>query len=76
MYTGSSHVLTSDISIEQTAADAEFFLSDGVIVTGNSTGLSASLEEVKRKCSDEVHVGTNKSYHITYCRLEGPKTLS
>ena len=65
--------MTSDISIEQTAADAEFFLSDGVIVTGNSTGVSASLEEVKCKCSDEL--GISKWYHITYCRLEGPITL-
>ena len=56
IYIYSSHIMTSDISIEQTAADAEFFLSDGVIVTGNSTGVSASLEEVKRKCSDELGI--------------------
>jgi len=34
----SSHVLTSDINISQTAQAAELFLSDGVIVTGPETG--------------------------------------
>ena len=43
----SSHAITSDVSIEETAHAAEFFLSDGVIVTGISTGTEASLEEVK-----------------------------
>ena len=52
----SSRVLAGGISIEQTASDAEFFLSDGVIVTGNSTGVSASLEEVKRTCSHVVGI--------------------
>jgi len=44
----SSHAITSDVSIEETAHAAEFFLSDGVIVTGVSTGTEASLDEVKR----------------------------
>lgn len=43
----SSHAISSDISIEETAKAAEFFLGDGVIVTGNSTGARASLDEVK-----------------------------
>jgi membrane complex biogenesis BtpA family protein len=43
----SSHSITSDVSIEETAHAAEFFLSDGVIVTGVSTGTEASLDEVK-----------------------------
>jgi len=43
----SSHTITSDVSIEETAHAAEFFLSDGVIVTGVSTGTEASLDEVK-----------------------------
>lgn len=43
----SSHSITSDVSIEETAHAAEFFLSDGVIVTGVSTGTEASLDDVQ-----------------------------
>lgn len=43
----SSHSISNDISIADTAKAAAFFLSDGVIVTGSSTGIKASLEEVK-----------------------------
>ncbi len=42
----SSHSVTSDISIVETAKAAKFFLSDGVIVTGTSTGEEADIEEV------------------------------
>jgi uncharacterized protein len=44
----SSHAITSDVDIAETAHTAEFFLSDGVIVTGVSTGTEADLEEVKQ----------------------------
>ena len=43
----SSHSITDDVSIGDTAHAAEFFLSDGVIVTGSSTGKSADLDELK-----------------------------
>ena len=43
----SSHSVTSDISIAETAKAAEFFLSDGVIVTGTATGEKALVDEVK-----------------------------
>ncbi len=43
----SSHALTTDISIQETARAAEFFLSDGIIVTGRVTGEKASVEELK-----------------------------
>ena len=43
----SSHTLTSDISIIETAKAVEFFLSDGVIITGDSTGKPADTYEVK-----------------------------
>ena len=43
----SSHEISSDISIAETAKAAAFFLSDGVIVTGTATGEKASAEEVK-----------------------------
>ncbi len=42
-----SHTITGDIDIAETAQAAEFFLSDGVIVTGKSTGQSALTEEIE-----------------------------
>jgi membrane complex biogenesis BtpA family protein len=42
----SSHAITSDISIVDTAKAAEFFLSDGVIITGSSTGEKPELSEI------------------------------
>lgn len=44
----SSHAITADVDIVETAHAAEFFLSDGVIVTGVSTGAEASLEELEQ----------------------------
>ncbi|XP_058063005.1 uncharacterized protein F13E9.13, mitochondrial [Anopheles bellator] len=43
----SSHAITGDVSIGETAQAAEFFLSDGLIVTGTSTGASADLAELE-----------------------------
>jgi membrane complex biogenesis BtpA family protein len=43
----SAHALTADISIAETAEAAEFFLSDGIIVTGTSTGKQADINDVK-----------------------------
>lgn len=43
----SSHALTSDVSIEETARAAEFFLSDGLIVTGAATGAPADPRELR-----------------------------
>jgi len=43
----SSHAVTSDISITETAKAAEFFLSDAVIVTGGATGEKTAVDEVK-----------------------------
>lgn len=39
--------MTSDVSLPETAQAAEFFLSDGVVVTGNTTGQPVDKEEVK-----------------------------
>ncbi|XP_072368956.1 uncharacterized protein F13E9.13, mitochondrial-like [Scyliorhinus torazame] len=41
----SSHGVTSDISVAETARAAEFFLSDGVILTGIATGMQANPKE-------------------------------
>lgn len=43
----SSHAVSSDISIAEMAKAAEFFLSDGVIVTGKHTGQKALIDDVK-----------------------------
>lgn len=43
----SSHAITADVDIVETAHAAEFFLSDGVIVTGVATGVEANLEELQ-----------------------------
>jgi len=42
----SSHSISGDVSIAETAKAAAFFLSDGVIVTGTSTGEKASVEDL------------------------------
>lgn len=57
----SSHTITNDISIAETAHAAEFFGSDGLVVTGCSTGVEpkiTELEEVKNKCSLPLIVGS------------------
>jgi membrane complex biogenesis BtpA family protein len=41
-----AHTITSDVDIVETARAAEFFLADGVIVSGPSTGLPAEAREV------------------------------
>lgn len=43
----SSHALTADISLAETVKTTEYFLSDGIIVTGASTGEAALIEEVE-----------------------------
>ncbi|XP_052131275.1 uncharacterized protein F13E9.13, mitochondrial isoform X2 [Frankliniella occidentalis] len=43
----SSHAITADVSVEETAHAAEFFLSDGLIITGVATGHAADEDQVK-----------------------------
>jgi len=43
----SSHALTADMSIEDTVEAAEFFLSDGVIITGTHTGKPVHAQELE-----------------------------
>lgn len=47
----SSHAITSDLDIIDTAKAAEFFLSDGVVLTGSRTGSPASKHELKQVLS-------------------------
>ena len=42
----SSHSITNDIDINEFAQTAEFFLSDGVIITGQSTGSPAKKDDL------------------------------
>ena len=42
-----SHAVTADVSLAETAKAAEFFLADGVIVTGRATGEPADLDAVR-----------------------------
>ena len=44
--TCSSHAVTADVDIAEIAKAAEFFLSDGIIVTGQSTGSPADKTEL------------------------------
>ena len=56
-----AHAMTADVSIVETAKAAEFFLADGVIVTGAATGEPASPDEVRdvvRATSVPVLVGS------------------
>lgn len=43
----SAHAVTGDVDIVQTAHAAEFFLSDGMIVTGTATGEAARIDELR-----------------------------
>jgi predicted TIM-barrel enzyme len=43
----SAHAVTADVDIVETARAAEFFLADGVIVTGAATGHAADAAEVR-----------------------------
>ncbi|MBX9688825.1 MAG: BtpA/SgcQ family protein [Candidatus Obscuribacterales bacterium] len=60
----SSHAITQDISLVETARAAEFFKADGVIVTGEHTGdapKAADLESVRRAVDCHVLVGSGVS---------------
>ena len=43
----SSHALTADVSLAETVKTAEYFLSNGIIITGSSTGEAALIDDVK-----------------------------
>ncbi|MDZ4181389.1 MAG: BtpA/SgcQ family protein [Candidatus Cloacimonadaceae bacterium] len=56
-----SHAITADLGISEIAAAAEFFLSDGVIVTGSSTGKACAEEDliaVRSGCGLPILVGS------------------
>ncbi|XP_031702470.1 uncharacterized protein F13E9.13, mitochondrial [Anarrhichthys ocellatus] len=65
----SSHALTLDVSIEETARAAEFFLSDGLIVTGAATGAQADPREL-REVSQSVRIPVLIGSGVTYDNIE------
>jgi uncharacterized protein len=57
----SAHNITSDVSIGETASAAEFFLSDGLVITGSATGKTVSLAdltEVRNNSNLPVIIGS------------------
>jgi membrane complex biogenesis BtpA family protein len=60
----SAHAITADVSLAETAHAAEFFLADGVIVSGAATGAvtdPAEVEAVRRAVRLPVLVGSGVS---------------
>jgi membrane complex biogenesis BtpA family protein len=60
----SAHAITADVNIVETAKAAEFFLADGVIVTGEATGSPADPREVQ-SVSEAVGLATIVGSGIT-----------
>ncbi len=57
----SSHAITADISITELAETATFFRSDGLVITGTSTGKATSLKDiqmVRQKVTIPIWVGS------------------
>ena len=57
----SSHAITSDVSIGETAEAVEFMRADAVIVSGSATGKEpsdADLSSVGRQCRLPIYVGS------------------
>ena len=44
----SSHAITSDVALEDTIHAADFFLSDGIIITGTETGVPCNPLDVRK----------------------------
>jgi membrane complex biogenesis BtpA family protein len=65
----SAHAITADVDIVDTAHAAEFFLSDGLIITGKQTGHSADVKEIKA-VSKSVHIPVLIGSGVTLENLE------
>ena len=66
----SAHAITADVSLVETAKAAEFFLVDGVIVTGVATGQAADVSEV-HAVARAVGVPTLVGSGVTLDNLHG-----
>ena len=72
----SAHAITADVSLAETAKAAEFFLADGVIVTGSATGEPAKasdVEEVAAAVALPVFVGSGLApdHYARFARAHG-----
>uniref|UniRef100_A0A3Q2ULT1 Zgc:162297 n=1 Tax=Fundulus heteroclitus TaxID=8078 RepID=A0A3Q2ULT1_FUNHE len=65
----SSHALTSDVTIKDTARAAEYFLSDGVVITGAATGDQADPREL-REVSQSVKIPVLVGSGVTHDNVE------
>ncbi|XP_030372493.1 uncharacterized protein F13E9.13, mitochondrial [Scaptodrosophila lebanonensis] len=57
----SSHAITADVDLLDTAHAAEFFLTDGIVITGTATGSAASpkdLEQLAGKVKVPLLIGS------------------
>jgi uncharacterized protein len=57
----SSHAISEDVDVVETALAAQYFLSDGLVVTGTSTGHESDtneLEAIRYACNIPVLVGS------------------
>ncbi|XP_004526255.1 uncharacterized protein F13E9.13, mitochondrial [Ceratitis capitata] len=67
----SSHAITNDVTLLETAKAAEFFLTDGIVITGKSTGQAASMEDLNEvlgrvNCPVLIGSGVNKKNITQY----------
>jgi membrane complex biogenesis BtpA family protein len=61
----SSNFITNDLSIAEIAKNAEYFLSDGIVITGSSTGAEADIEEVisvRKQTNLPILIGSGITY--------------
>nr|WP_319399967.1 BtpA/SgcQ family protein [uncultured Carboxylicivirga sp.] len=61
----SSHYITNDVSLLETAKAAEFFLSEGLIITGNSTGEAvepSDLAGLKTQLKTPIIIGSGITF--------------
>ncbi len=65
----SAHALTADVSLVETAKAAEFFLVDGVIVSGLATGHPADASDV-RSVAQAVRVPTLVGSGVTATNID------
>jgi membrane complex biogenesis BtpA family protein len=71
-----SHAITADVSLAETARAAEFFLADGVIVTGTATGApteASDLHDMRSATRLPVLVGSGltSTNLATYAAADG-----
>ena len=68
----SSHAITEDVDIGETAAAVQFMRADAVIVTGSTTGeepSDAAISNVRRRCRLPIYLGsgiTDRNLHGFY----------